>query len=128
PPRRSSWTAGSRRCRPPGAGWRAGGASLAPGGKPGNPEPRNPSPRPVVPLTSVTSGTRSRRPWLGRRRRPGTMTAAAGVLTRGGGFVVDPTAPDPVPLGAAISEPSDALVDWTPPSWDEVVRTHSARV
>ena len=56
------------------------------------------------------------------------MSAAAAVLTRGGGFVVDPTAPDPVPVGAAIGEPADALADWTPPSWDEVVRTHSARV
>jgi RNA polymerase sigma-70 factor (ECF subfamily) len=56
------------------------------------------------------------------------MSAAAAVLTRGGGFVVEPTAPDPVPVGAAIGEPTDALADWTPPSWDEVVRTHSARV
>src|SRR3954447_5075280 len=89
------------------------------------PRTRNPSTGPVVPLTTVTSGTRSRRPWLGRRRRPGTMSAAAAVLFRGGGFVVEP---DPVPVGAAIGEPADALADWTPPSWDEVVRTHSARV
>jgi RNA polymerase sigma factor (sigma-70 family) len=56
------------------------------------------------------------------------MSAAAAVLTRGGGFVVEPTAPDPVPVGAATGEPTDALADWTPPTWDEVVRTHSARV
>src|SRR3954470_19471785 len=92
------------------------------------PRTRNPSTGPVVPLTTVTSGTRSRRPWLGRRRRPGTMSAAAAVLFRGGGFVVEPITPDPVPVGAAIGEPADALADWTPPSWDEVVRTHSARV
>jgi RNA polymerase sigma-70 factor (ECF subfamily) len=56
------------------------------------------------------------------------MSAAAAVLTRGGGFVVEPTTPDPVPVGAATGEPTDALADWTPPTWDEVVRTHSARV
>jgi RNA polymerase sigma factor (sigma-70 family) len=56
------------------------------------------------------------------------MSAAAAVLIRGGGFVVEPITPDPVPVGAAIGEPADALADWTPPSWDEVVRTHSARV
>jgi RNA polymerase sigma-70 factor (ECF subfamily) len=56
------------------------------------------------------------------------MSAAAAVLTRGGGFVVEPTTPDPVPVGAATGEPIDALADWTPPTWDEVVRTHSARV
>jgi len=56
------------------------------------------------------------------------MSAAAAVLTRGGGFVVEPTAPDPVPVAAATGEPADALADWTPPTWDEVVRTHSARV
>jgi RNA polymerase sigma-70 factor (ECF subfamily) len=56
------------------------------------------------------------------------MSAAAAVLTRGGGFVVEPTVPDPVPVAAAIGEPAEALADWTPPSWDEVVRTHSARV
>ena len=56
------------------------------------------------------------------------MSAAAAVLTRGGGFVVEPTAPDPVPVGAATGEASDVLADWTPPTWDEVVRTHSARV
>ena len=56
------------------------------------------------------------------------MSAAAAVLTRGGGFVVEPTAPDPVPVGAATGEATDALADWTPPTWDEVVRTHSARV
>ena len=56
------------------------------------------------------------------------MSAAAAVLTRGGGFVVEPTAPDPVPVGAATGESTDALADWTPPTWDEVVRTHSARV
>jgi RNA polymerase sigma factor (sigma-70 family) len=52
------------------------------------------------------------------------MSAVAAVLTRGGGFVVDPTRPDPAPVG----EVADARSDWTPPSWDEVVRTHSARV
>jgi RNA polymerase sigma factor (sigma-70 family) len=56
------------------------------------------------------------------------MSAAAAVLIRGGGFVVEPITPDPVPVGAAIGEPADAFADWTPPSWDEVVRTHSARV
>ena len=39
--------------------------------------------------------------------------SAVAVLTRGGGFVADPSLP---------------AVDWVPPSWDEVVRTHSARV
>src|SRR3954465_7946594 len=92
------------------------------------PRTRNPSPGPVVPLTTVTSGTRSRRPWLGRRRRPGTMSAAAAVLFRGGGFVVERITRARVPVGAAMGEPADALADWTPPSWDEVVRTHSARV
>ncbi len=44
------------------------------------------------------------------------MSAAAAVLTRGGGFVVEANHAEP------------ATADWTPPSWDEVVRTHSARV
>jgi RNA polymerase sigma-70 factor (ECF subfamily) len=42
---------------------------------------------------------------------------AAAVVPRGGGLVAEGSAPDlPTPE------------DWTPPSWDEVVRTHSARV
>jgi RNA polymerase sigma-70 factor (ECF subfamily) len=46
--------------------------------------------------------------------------SAVAVLDRGGAFVVDSPADAPVPTG-------DAL-DWTPPTWEEVVRTHSARV
>ncbi len=51
------------------------------------------------------------------------MSAAAAVLSRGGGVLVEPTRPDPVPAAEAMP-----LADWTPPTWDEVVRTHSARV
>jgi len=54
------------------------------------------------------------------------MSAAAAVMTRGRGFVIDPSRRDPVP--AAEPVPAPAAADWTPPSWDEVVRTHSARV
>jgi RNA polymerase sigma-70 factor (ECF subfamily) len=49
------------------------------------------------------------------------MSAAVAVLSRGG-FVVDQTRSDPAPLAEV------GAGDWTPPSWDEVVRTHSARV
>jgi RNA polymerase sigma-70 factor, ECF subfamily len=44
--------------------------------------------------------------------------SAVAVLDRGGAVVAG-TTPD-LPAGAP--------ADWTPPSWDEVVRTHSARV
>jgi RNA polymerase sigma-70 factor (ECF subfamily) len=33
----------------------------------------------------------------------------------------------PEPAGES-ERPLEAVADWTPPSWDEVVRTHSARV
>jgi RNA polymerase sigma-70 factor (ECF subfamily) len=46
---------------------------------------------------------------------------AVAVLDPGGAVVVDTTADLPEPGAAA-----DA--DWTAPSWDEIVRTHSARV
>jgi RNA polymerase sigma-70 factor (ECF subfamily) len=39
--------------------------------------------------------------------------------------------PDPTrgrPEGGRADEAVDAAADWTPPTWDEVVRTHSARV
>jgi RNA polymerase sigma-70 factor (ECF subfamily) len=54
---------------------------------------------------------------------------APSALTAAGGARPLTTAPagrpgsDPAPSG---SSPSDS--PWTPPSWDEVVRTHSARV
>ncbi len=52
--------------------------------------------------------------------------SAAAVLDRGGVVVSDPMhLPDAVAVGGAAVE---ELADWTPPSWDEVVRTHSARV
>ena len=38
-------------------------------------------------------------------------------------MVVEPTRPDP-----ALALEGAPAADWTPPSWDEVVRTHSARV
>src|SRR5688572_23943974 len=44
--------------------------------------------------------------------------SALAVLDRGGALVDDTPA----------DSPADSLSDWTPPSWDEVVRTHSARV
>jgi RNA polymerase sigma factor (sigma-70 family) len=56
------------------------------------------------------------------------MSGLAAVMTRGGGFVVEPTRGDPVPSGQVAGEPTDMVADWSPPSWDEVVRTHSARV
>ena len=43
-----------------------------------------------------------------------------------GGLAVraaDVPVPIPVAVGAPVNDES-----WTPPSWDEVVRTHSARV
>jgi RNA polymerase sigma factor (sigma-70 family) len=43
-------------------------------------------------------------------------------MARGGGFVLEPSHPEPVAAAPAVA------ADWTPPSWDEVVRTHSARV
>ncbi len=55
------------------------------------------------------------------------MSAAAAVLTRGGGFVVDPT--DRARPASADAPAADlGGTDWVPPTWDEVVRTHSARV
>jgi len=41
-----------------------------------------------------------------------------------------PERPEPSAEAAVVvpERVSDAAVDWTPPSWDEVVRTHSARV
>jgi RNA polymerase sigma factor (sigma-70 family) len=44
--------------------------------------------------------------------------SALAVLERGGGRVTDRPADGPQPV----------VPEWTPPSWDEVVRTHSARV
>ena len=46
---------------------------------------------------------------------------------------VPPAADDPVPAPAGAVEQAETVAlaraaDWTPPSWDEVVRTHSARV
>jgi RNA polymerase sigma-70 factor (ECF subfamily) len=60
------------------------------------------------------------------------MSAAAAVMTRGG-FVVDPTRParrDAVPAAATptAAVAASGVTDWTPPTWDEVVRTHSGRV
>jgi RNA polymerase sigma-70 factor (ECF subfamily) len=40
-----------------------------------------------------------------------------------GGLAVRAAAPVAVPVGAPVNDDP-----WTPPSWDEVVRTHSARV
>jgi len=54
------------------------------------------------------------------------MSAAAAVMTRGGVFVVDPSAARSAQ--AATSPAAAAAADWVPPTWDEVVRTHSARV
>jgi RNA polymerase sigma-70 factor, ECF subfamily len=57
---------------------------------------------------------------------------AVAVLSRGGAAVVDvPSARDGDPQGRADRPGSGDAVEpaaWTPPSWDEVVRTHSARV
>jgi RNA polymerase sigma-70 factor (ECF subfamily) len=47
------------------------------------------------------------------------------VLARGGG-VDAPFGRDAVPLGAGA--PAGAVGPWVPPTWDDVVRTHSARV
>src|SRR3954451_7908450 len=63
---------------------------------------------------------------LGVEGSSGTMGAAAVLDLRGprprGGAAVPQTTP-----GGA--EPAPEIhADWTPPSWDEVVRTHSARV
>src|SRR3954452_19172759 len=52
------------------------------------------------------------------------MSAAAAVMTRGGAVVVDPSAARPAQVPAA----EIGATDWVPPTWDEVVRTHSARV
>ncbi|MEO7980207.1 MAG: RNA polymerase sigma factor SigE [Sporichthyaceae bacterium] len=70
------------------------------------------------------------------------MSAAAAVMTRGGGVVPGfgshrpvpgAEAGDPVTHGAEAGAEASPLVtagatDWVPPTWDEVVRTHSARV
>jgi RNA polymerase sigma-70 factor (ECF subfamily) len=47
-------------------------------------------------------------------------------LRRGGAAVPEPTPARPE--GAGQVEPASEAADWTPPSWEEVVRTHSARV
>jgi RNA polymerase sigma factor (sigma-70 family) len=51
---------------------------------------------------------------------------------RGGAAVAAPTPDRPEHADASESRTpeavADALADWTPPSWDEVVRTHTARV
>jgi RNA polymerase sigma-70 factor (ECF subfamily) len=49
---------------------------------------------------------------------------------RRGGLVTDRPGRPHADSGAAQPEPAatPAAADWTPPSWDEVVRTHSARV
>ena len=52
------------------------------------------------------------------------MSAAAAVMTRGGARVVDPSAARASQVPAA----EIGATDWVPPTWDEVVRTHSARV
>jgi RNA polymerase sigma factor (sigma-70 family) len=44
--------------------------------------------------------------------------SAVAVLDRGGALVTE------TPVGS----PEDSQPDWAPPTWDEVVRTHSARV
>jgi RNA polymerase sigma-70 factor (ECF subfamily) len=44
--------------------------------------------------------------------------SAVAVLDRGGALVTE------TPVGS----PEDSQPDWSPPTWDEVVRTHSARV
>jgi RNA polymerase sigma-70 factor (ECF subfamily) len=56
------------------------------------------------------------------------MSAAAAVMTRGGVFVVDPSAARSAQVPAATTPAAAAAADWVPPTWDEVVRTHSARV
>ena len=65
------------------------------------------------------------------------MSAAAAVLSRGGGVVPDSGAYLPGrraeagkgdTAGAEVGAEALPLADWTPPTWDEVVRTHSARV
>ena len=59
------------------------------------------------------------------------MSAAAAVMTLGGGLVVDPTRaahPGPSATTPAAASTAAAATDWVPPTWDEVVRTHSARV
>jgi RNA polymerase sigma-70 factor (ECF subfamily) len=48
---------------------------------------------------------------------------AVAVLDRGGAAVVDSAAGRP-----GLGDEGPDLADWTPPTWDEVVRTHSARV
>ena len=39
-----------------------------------------------------------------------------------------PSASTPAERADEPDRPLDLATDWTPPSWDEVVRTHSARV
>ena len=52
------------------------------------------------------------------------MSAAVAVAVRGGGFVVEQAAP-----GSSASSATSAVADeWVPPTWDEIVRNHSARV
>jgi RNA polymerase sigma-70 factor (ECF subfamily) len=41
---------------------------------------------------------------------------------------VTPSASTPAERADEPDRPIDLATDWTPPSWDEVVRTHSARV
>ncbi len=67
---------------------------------------------------------------MGRTAAPGAGCAVAVLPPRttapppaGGARPLTTNAPSPVPEPAGPVEPG-----WTPPSWDEVVRTHSARV
>src|SRR5215472_1373408 len=68
-------------------------------------------------VTSVTAGTGQVLP--GVDVTPGSLGEGTALDTMGaveGGLPVDE------------GQPSQAAADWTPPSWDDVVRDHSARV
>jgi RNA polymerase sigma factor (sigma-70 family) len=56
----------------------------------------------------------------------GDAGAAEAVVPAAGAVVSDEAADAPVPAGPAAAAPEPDL--WTPPSWDQVVREHSARV
>jgi RNA polymerase sigma-70 factor (ECF subfamily) len=66
-------------------------------------------------------------------RNPGTDPAASAADHRPGTDVPEPPAVEPLAVeataaGGAEVDVADAAAAWTPPSWDEIVREHSARV
>src|SRR5215469_12404536 len=63
-----------------------------------------------------------RRPDNGNKRRPGRSCAWYGVLEG-----VEPVHGDMVEQAGPVVEATEAIA-WTPPTWEAVVRDHSARV